>query len=118
MVRIQVLTFFVITFIASIKGIGTQPDVKEGLPFTEVETIPLSDGSLGMTMAWGTKILTFKDKDSKGKDIIGHAEVLSISTTLRGDLVDGGIYFTYVMLDKPWKITYDSFICGTKWTKQ
>ena len=115
---VRILLILVITIIASIQGIGTQPDVKEGLPFTEVETIPNSDDSLGMRMAWGTKILTFKDKDEKGKDIIGHAEVLSISTTLFGDLVDGGIYFSYVMLDKPWKMTYDSFICGTKWTKQ
>ena len=61
MFRVHILAFAVITIITS--ALRNQPDVQEGLPFTEIETIPASDGSLGMTMSWGTKLLTYKDKD-------------------------------------------------------
>ena len=116
MFRVHILAFAAITFMVS--ALRNQPDVEEGLPFTEVETIPVSADSLGMTLAWGTKLLTFKDKDQYGKEIVGKAEVLSIATTLTGDLVEGGLYFTHVMLDKEWKVNkYDSYICGTKWKK-
>ena len=111
----HLLAFYVITFIVSARG--NLPDVREGLPPTIVETIPLSEDGIGLTVSWGTKFLTFKDKDDKGKDIIGEVEVLSISSTVTGNLVNEGLYFTYAMLDKQLILSkWDSFVCGTQWT--
>ena len=69
-----------------------------------------------MTVSWSTKIIIFRTKNEKGKDITSRIEVLSISTTLTGHLIEGGLYFTYAMLDKSFKSdVWDSFFCGTKW---
>ena len=70
-----------------------------------------------MTVVWGTKTLTYDHKDEKGKRIVASVDVLSISTTLTGPLVENGLYFSYAMLDKQlvWN-NWDSFVCGAKWT--
>ena len=92
----------VITFMATVKAAFNNliPTAEWSKEPTSVETIPANDGGLQMTVNWGTKTLTYNHKDEKGKRTVASVDVLSISTTLTGPLVENGLYFSYAMLDK------------------
>ena len=92
----------VITFMAAVQAAFNNliPYAEWSREPTSVETIPVKDGGIKMTVNWGTKTLTYNHKDEKGKRIVASVDVLSISSTLTGPLVEDGLYFTYAMLDK------------------
>ena len=78
----------------------------------EVDTIPIEDGNIGMTVYHSSTDFIWNQPDYTGSMM--RLEVFSMLT---GDLANGNYYQTYFQFpSKTQPGTYESFTCTTKYT--